>query len=165
MRRCNSCHVKGGLQTSYFFGSWGRPKLVFIHPQVNALASVGLLSLAPAVFLDGGIPRELDDFLKFLEGLERFWCGGNPWVEPPVAVVGEFGSRPGVRSYFVDLYREKRVIARSLKVVLVGREGTGKTRCSQNIADSRDVSDGHDLAHEYVAYLLPCQPDLVPTCP
>lgn len=75
------------------------------------------------------MPRELEDFLKFLAELRWFSCGLNPWKEPPAALLGDKGNLPGVRSYFVDLYREKRVVSRSLKVVLVGREGTGKTRC------------------------------------
>jgi len=76
------------------------------------------------------MPRELEDFLDFLGKLRRFSCGLNPWVEPPAALLGDEGNLPGVKSYFLDLYREKRLVSRSLKVVLVGREGTGKTRCT-----------------------------------
>jgi len=56
-------------------------------------------------------------------------------MEPPAAVLGENGTIniPAVRSYFEDLYRDERVVSRSLKVVLVGREGTGKTRCSGKV--------------------------------
>ena len=90
--------------------------------------------------LDGGIPLELDGFLKFLEGLKTFSCGSNPWVEPPAAVLGEDGNIPAVKSYFENLYRENRVVSRSLKVVLVGREGTGKTRYLQRaIANCKDI--------------------------
>ncbi|CAN0085093.1 unnamed protein product [Pylaiella littoralis] len=84
-----------------------------------------------------GIPRELDKFLDFLGGLHKFDCGSNPWVEPPAAVLGESGNIPAVRSYFVDLYQETRVVSRSLKVVLVGKEDTGKTSLSQSIAAGR----------------------------
>ncbi len=76
------------------------------------------------------MPTKLGDLLEFLAGLRWFSCGSNPWKEPPAALLGDKGNLPGVKSYFVDLYREKRVVSRSLKVVLVGREGTGKTRCS-----------------------------------
>ena len=101
---------------------------------LSKLESADQVSPAPYVSLGGGIPRELDKFLTFLGGvrmgglLKSFKCGSNRWVEPPAAVLGERGNIPAVRSYFVDLYREKRVMSRSLKVVLVGKEGTGKTR-------------------------------------
>ena len=85
------------------------------------------LSLAPAVVVGGGIPRELDEFLVFLGRLKTFACEKNPWVETPAAVLGD-GNVPAVRSYFLDLYREERVVSRSLKVVLVGKQSTGKTR-------------------------------------
>jgi len=80
-----------------------------------------------------GIPRELDDFLAFLGGLKSFKCGSNQWMEPPAAVLGERGNFSALRSYFLDLYREKRVVSRSLKVVLVGKESTGKTRCNKKL--------------------------------
>lgn len=102
------------------------------------------------VVLDGGIPKELNDFLQILEGLETFRFSGNPWVEPPAAVLRKACKRriPAIRSYFVDLYREKRVISRSLKVVLVGREGAGKTRCSQMLPILAHASLLHQLQHE-----------------
>jgi len=102
----------------------------------------------PTVVLEsigGGIPRELDIFLSFLGGVEYFSCGSNPWIEPPAAVLGMEGNIPSVRSYFEDLYREERVVSRSLKVVLVGREGTGKTRCSRMLPVLVD-SSSHDWA-------------------
>lgn len=71
-------------------------------------------------------------------------------MEPPAAVLGENGNIPAVRSYFVDLYREKRVVSRSLKMVLVGREGTGKTRCSIML-QIPVISSLHDLT-----YFLQC---------
>ena len=98
----------------------------YSSPKAHALAFFVLL------FSTGGeIPRELDRFLTFLGKLHVFSCGSNRWVEPPVAVLGDMGIGPAVRSYFVDLYREERVVSRSLKVVLVGKENTGKTRCRQ----------------------------------
>lgn len=106
------------------------------------------------VVLGGGIPKELDDFLQFLGGLQEFRCGSNSWVEPPAALLGESGNIPAVTSYFVDLYQEKRVVSQSLKVVLVGREDTGKTRYSK-LLQVLEISGLHDLAQGYVAYLLP----------
>ena len=83
----------------------------------------------PAGVIGGEIPRELDEFLTLCGRLRTFFCGSNPWVEPPAAIIGERNVNvPAVRSYFMDLYREARVVSRSLEVVLVGKEGTGKTR-------------------------------------
>ena len=115
---------------------------------MNTVASDAQLSCVSAVALGVGLPRELDYFLQFLGGLESFQCGSNPWLEPPAAVLGNSGNIATIRSYFVDLYREKRVVSRSLKVVLVGREDTGKTRCSillqvLEIASPHNLTQGH----------------------
>ena len=51
----------------------------------------------------------------------------NPWAEPPEAVV-EHGMT-AVLTYFDDLYSAPCSVRRnSVKVVLVGQEGAGKTR-------------------------------------
>jgi len=85
-------------------------------------------------------------------------------MEPPAAVlVGKNGTIniPAVRSYFEDLYRDERVVSRSLKVVLVGREGTGKTRCSPMLPTLFSEIVPHDRKYGYVLhYLLTCQPTL-----
>lgn len=55
--------------------------------------------------------------------------GDNPWEEPPEAVVNK--GMPAVSEYFADLFAEGATIRRSMiKVVLVGQEGSGKTRCA-----------------------------------
>lgn len=52
---------------------------------------------------------------------------GNPWSEPPEAVVKS--GMAAVITYFDDLYSAPcRVQRNSVKVVLVGQEGAGKTR-------------------------------------
>lgn len=139
MCRRNSCDAKAGFRTVWSFSRALRqqptqnsstlehPRLC--RPVVPRLCRRVVFRLC----VENEIPKELDDLLEVLGSLEEFSCGENPWVEPPAAVLGESGNVPAVRSYFVDLYREKRVISRSLKVVLVGREGTGKTRCSQEL--------------------------------
>lgn len=127
---------RGPSSCMVFLSSLETAKPEPLHPKLDGLASAGLLSLVflplchVSLLLGDGISKELDIFLKCVEGLQTFDCGGNSWVEPPAAVLNKAraGIVSAIRSYFVYLYREKRVISRSLKVVLVGREGTGKTR-------------------------------------
>lgn len=60
---------------------------------------------------------------------ERGYLGfdNNPWAEPPEAVVKN--GMTAVMSYYDDLYSEACIVRRnSVKVVLVGQEGAGKTR-------------------------------------
>lgn len=70
--------------------------------------------------------------LAFLSNLEERQSGlridGNPWKEPPEAVVKKGMS--AVSKYFADLFAEgvAPVPRRMIKVVLVGQEGAGKTR-------------------------------------
>lgn len=68
--------------------------------------------------------------MAFLRGLEeRGYVGldDNPWAEPPEAVV-EAGMT-AVMVYYDDLYSEPCIVRRnSVKVVIVGQEGAGKTR-------------------------------------
>lgn len=129
--RANHARFKEGLQLLQEDAQTRTPP-----PKIELPRSADLFYLVPAVVsccrvgLVDGIPKELDEFLKLLEGLGTCILRGNPWVEPPAAVVVK--GVPAIRSYFVDLYRGKRVMSRNLKVVLVGREGTGKTRCSQS---------------------------------
>lgn len=51
----------------------------------------------------------------------------NPWSEPPEAIMSQ--GMAAAAMYFDDLYAEPfRVRRNSVKVVLVGQEGAGKTR-------------------------------------
>lgn len=53
--------------------------------------------------------------------------GNDPWAEPPEPIVAR-GAK-SIRGYFKDLYSEPcRIQRSSVKVVLVGQEGAGKTR-------------------------------------
>jgi len=59
-----------------------------------------------------------------MRGLE---LGGNPWKEPPEAVVMK--GMQAASEYFADLFAEGVTDRRNMiKVVLVGQEGAGKTR-------------------------------------
>ena len=75
------------------------------------------------------IPKQLGDLLTVLSNLR--WpphLDGNPWKEPPEAVVKK--GMPAVSEYFADLFAEgvAHVPRSMIKVVLVGQEGAGKTR-------------------------------------
>lgn len=67
----------------------------------------------------------LEDGMKENENIVEL--GGNPWAEPPEAVVKS--GLTAVARYFDDLFCELCSVRRnSVKVVLVGKEGAGKTR-------------------------------------
>ena len=55
--------------------------------------------------------------------------GGNPWECPPAAVVA--AGESSIRGYYDELKRSARgpMKIQSLKVVLAGHGGAGKTRC------------------------------------
>ncbi|CAM9407704.1 unnamed protein product, partial [Ectocarpus sp. 13 AM-2016] len=76
----------------------------------------------------GHIPSELRRLLDTLDRAERAYLdlGSNPWAEPPESIVAN--GMKSVRGYFEDLYAEPcRVQRSSIKIVLVGQEGAGKT--------------------------------------
>lgn len=76
------------------------------------------------------MPTLLADLISWLSRLPRLykeWTEGNPWREPPEAVVQQ--GLPAVRGYFVDLFAEGSTVHRTnVKVIIVGQEGVGKTR-------------------------------------
>ena len=80
----------------------------------------------------GAVPDGLSRLLELLRKMERtryhaMELNPNPWAEPPEAVV-EHGMT-AVLTYFDDLYSAPCSVRRnSVKVVLVGQEGAGKTR-------------------------------------
>ena len=80
---------------------------------------------------DVSIPKQLGELLALLSRLDHMHgalLDGNPWKEPPEAVVKE--GVEAVSVYFADLFKEgvAPVSRKIIKVVLVGQEGAGKTR-------------------------------------
>ena len=88
-----------------------------------------LLSMRSA---GGAVPDGLSRLLELLRMVERtrnhaLELNPNPWAEPPEAVVKS--GMTAVLAYFDDLYSAPCSARRnSVKVVLVGQEGAGKTR-------------------------------------
>ena len=80
----------------------------------------------------GAVPDGLSRLLELLRKVEEKEDGvvdlnRNPWAEPPEAVVKS--GMTAVLAYFDDLYSAPCSARRnSVKVVLVGQEGAGKTR-------------------------------------
>jgi len=80
----------------------------------------------------GAVPDGLSRLLELLRKVEGKVNGildlnRNPWAEPPEAVVKS--GMTAVLTYFDDLYSAPCSVRRnSVKVVLVGQEGAGKTR-------------------------------------
>ena len=80
----------------------------------------------------GAVPDGLSRLLELLRKVEEKEDGvvslnRNPWAEPPEAVVKS--GMTAVLTYFDDLYSAPCSVRRnSVKVVLVGQEGAGKTR-------------------------------------
>eukprot|EP00752_Nemacystus_decipiens_P012467 g11041.t2 len=73
----------------------------------------------------GPVPSQLCRLLDVLDGA-RLNLENNPWAEPPESIVTK-GSKH-IRRYFEDLFSEPcRIQRNSVKVVLVGQEGAGKT--------------------------------------
>lgn len=87
-------------------------------------------SSSPLRSADGFVPSKLRRLLAVLKRAAEarfFSLGDNPWAEPPEAVVNS--GMPAVISYFEDMYSSSCKVRRnSVKVVLVGQEGAGKTR-------------------------------------
>ncbi|CBJ27067.1 LRR-GTPase of the ROCO family, putative pseudogene [Ectocarpus siliculosus] len=95
--------------------------------------------------LGSPLPSRLRRLLGVLRGAgeEGFtlFLNGNPWVEPPESIVAE-GPR-SIRSYFEDLYTEPcRIKRSSVKVVLVGQEGAGKTSLRRSMKANEATPTG-----------------------
>eukprot|EP00752_Nemacystus_decipiens_P008335 g7449.t1 len=87
------------------------------------------------------IPKQLGELLALLLKV-NLKMGGNPWKEPPEAVVEK--GMPAVWEYFADLFAEgvAHVPRTMIKVVLVGQEGAGKTSLRQSIRNRRPTPTG-----------------------
>ena len=74
----------------------------------------------------GQVPGRLRRLLDVLDGC-AFTLWDNVWAEPPESIVDK-GTK-SIRGYFEDLYSEPcRIQHNSVKIILVGQEGAGKTR-------------------------------------
>ncbi|CAB1106422.1 unnamed protein product [Ectocarpus sp. CCAP 1310/34] len=85
--------------------------------------------------------RRLPDVLDSSVGSNWFRLGGNPWAEPPESIVDK--GLKNTRGYFEDLYAEPcRIKRSSVKVVLVGQEGAGKTSLRKSMKANKATPTG-----------------------
>lgn len=72
------------------------------------------------------LPSQLRRLLNVFDRCGALHLDNNPWVEPPESIVRK--GRKHIRGYFQDLYVEPGRIRSSVKIIIVGQEGAGKTR-------------------------------------
>ena len=73
------------------------------------------------------MPSQLRRLLELLDRVETLDLGSNPWTEPPESIVDR--DPAVIINYFKDLYWGPCKVQRSsVKIILVGQEGAGKTR-------------------------------------
>ncbi|CBJ26199.1 LRR-GTPase of the ROCO family [Ectocarpus siliculosus] len=93
--------------------------------------------------LGGQLPSQL---CRLLDVLDRATGGilgldDNPWAEPPASIVSK--GPTSIRGYFEDLYVESsRVQRNSVKIILVGQEGAGKTSLRQSMKANAAIPTG-----------------------
>ncbi|CAM9185854.1 unnamed protein product [Ectocarpus sp. 13 AM-2016] len=92
----------------------------------------------------GAMPSQLCRLLDVLDssvGLSAVRLRENPWAEPPESIVAK--GPKSIRGYFEDLYAEPcRIKRSSVKVVLVGQEGAGKTSLRQSMKANKAIPTG-----------------------
>ncbi|CAM9548252.1 unnamed protein product [Ectocarpus sp. 8 AP-2014] len=94
----------------------------------------------------GPMPSQLCRLLDVLDDVQQgkfqsLKLDNNPWAEPPESIVVK--GPEAVRGYFEDLYTEPcRIKRSSVKVVLVGQEGTGKTSLRQSMKANEATPTG-----------------------
>ncbi|CAM9739665.1 unnamed protein product [Ectocarpus sp. 4 AP-2014] len=89
----------------------------------------------------GAMPSQLCRLLDVLDRVAPWNLFPNPWAEPPESVVGK--GVKSIRGYFEDLYAEPCWIKRSsVKIVLVGQEGAGKTSLRQSMKANKAAPTG-----------------------
>ncbi|CBJ26194.1 LRR-GTPase of the ROCO family, putative pseudogene [Ectocarpus siliculosus] len=111
-----------------------------IPEALGLLSNLGAILLSSNQLTGGPIPSQLLRLLDTLTGAQ----GGisrraiinlddSPWTEPPESIAAEGPQM--IRDCFEDLYAEPcRVQRSSVKVILVGQEGAGKTSMKANEA-------------------------------
>lgn len=78
-------------------------------------------------FGNESVPGKLLRLLDLFRRNGKLDIGGNPWAEPPESIVHQ--APEVIERYFEDLFADPcRVQRNSVKVILVGQEGAGKTR-------------------------------------
>lgn len=98
----------------------------------------------------GPVALALDFLLRVMEDCSQLEWGGNPWQHPPAEVMGQRMSGP-VRQYFNAVFAAAvTTVQRPLKVVIVGKEAVGKTRCVYR----KHSFVGH-IQHEYIIIEIP----------
>eukprot|EP00752_Nemacystus_decipiens_P012229 g10841.t1 len=88
----------------------------------------------------GTVPSQL---LRLLDVFDRsdLELYNNPWTEPPESIVFKGAKR--IRGYFEDLFSEPcRIQRNSVKVVLVGQEGAGKTSLCRSMKANKAAPTG-----------------------
>ncbi|CAN0400743.1 unnamed protein product, partial [Ectocarpus sp. 12 AP-2014] len=89
----------------------------------------------------GAVPRHLRRLLDVLDRCNDLNLDANPWTEPPESVV--IKGATGIRGYFEDLYAEAcRIQRNSVKIILVGQEGAGKTSLRQSMKANKAAPTG-----------------------
>ncbi|CAM9168233.1 unnamed protein product [Hapterophycus canaliculatus] len=119
-------------------GLWNHTQDFQDATQEKALRVSGVFSFPPQLC-------RLLDVLHRVTEAESADLRGNPWVEPPASIVGR-GLRTdmeAVRRYFTDLYADPcRVHRNSVKIILVGQEGGGKTSLRQSMKANKATPTG-----------------------
>ncbi|CAM9727538.1 unnamed protein product, partial [Ectocarpus fasciculatus] len=90
----------------------------------------------------GRVPSQLCRLLDvFDRSTSAFRLSDNPWAEPPESIVAK-GAK-GIREYFEDLYADPcRIQRNSIKIILVGQEGAGKTSLRQSMKANQAAPTG-----------------------
>lgn len=107
---------------------------------------------SPLYSVGGPVPSQLRRLLDVFDRVSRSLdLGNNPWAEPPESIVDK--GPKYIRGYFEDLYAEPcRIQRNSVKIVLVGQEAAGKTRCVIGLLLSHPMREatavgGHIVLH------------------
>ncbi|CAM9749420.1 unnamed protein product [Ectocarpus sp. 4 AP-2014] len=94
----------------------------------------------------GPMPSQLCRLLDVLDDVQQgkfqsLKLENNPWAEPPESIVVK--GPKAIRGYYEDLYAEPcRIKRSSIKVVLVGQEGAGKTSLRQSMKANEATPTG-----------------------
>lgn len=92
----------------------------------------------------GTLPVALASLLDRFHDVEMLDLSQNPWEHPPEAIVT--GGVLAVRGYFEAIFRDgTTVVTRPLKVVIVGKETVGKTRCEATTCVVLQFSRTHTI--------------------